>query len=86
MEEQKKDSTNNKNEFILDGGELMDKVKSIIKEGNARKLTIKNEKDETLLVIPVTWAAVGAILAPVLAAVGAIAAVAAKFKLIVEKR
>lgn len=75
-----------KEEFVLDSKDLVDKVKQIIKEGNARRIIIKNQKDEEMLTIPLTWAAVGTILAPVLAAVAAIATVVSKSKLVVEKK
>ena len=65
--------------------ELADKVKSLIHEGNVNRIIIKDEKGNTFVEIPVTVAAVGAVLAPVVAAVGAIAAMAAKFTIVVEK-
>jgi hypothetical protein len=65
--------------------ELTDKVKALIHEGNVRRIIIKNEQGHTFLEIPVTVAAVGVIFAPVLAAVGALAAMAAKFTVVVEK-
>ncbi len=65
--------------------ELADKVKSLIHEGNVNRIIIKDEKGNTFVEIPVTVAAVGAVLAPVVAAVGAIAAMAAKFTVVVEK-
>ena len=64
--------------------ELADKVKSLIHEGNVNRIIIKDEKGHTFVEIPVTVAAVGAVLAPVVAAVGAIAAMAAKFSIVVE--
>ena len=67
------------------GHELADKVKALIHEGNVRRIIIKDEKGNTYVEIPVTVAAVGAVLAPVVAAVGAIAAMAAKFTIVVEK-
>ena len=67
------------------GSELADKVKALIHEGNVNRIIIKDEKGNTFVEIPVTVAAVGAVLAPVLAAVGAIAAMAAKFTIVVEK-
>lgn len=63
----------------------MKKVKEIIKEGNARKIVIKNEKDEIIMEISLTFAVVGAVLLPVLAAVGAIAGILTKCTLVVEK-
>jgi hypothetical protein len=67
------------------GHELADKVKALIHEGNVRRIIIKNEQGYTFVEIPVTVAAVGAVFAPVLAAVGALAAMAAKFTIVVEK-
>ena len=66
-------------------GELADKVKALIHEGNVRRIIIKDEHGHTFVEIPVTVAAVGAVFAPVLAAVGALAAMAAKFTIVVEK-
>jgi integral membrane sensor domain MASE1 len=73
-------------EFVIDGDKVVAKIKEIIAEGNARRIIIKNEKDETLMEIPLTFAAVGAVIAPVLAAVGALAALLTKCKIIVEKK
>jgi hypothetical protein len=67
------------------GQDLADKVKSLIHEGNVRRIIIKDEAGHTFVEIPVTVAAVGAVLAPVVAAVGALAAMAAKFTIVVEK-
>lgn len=67
------------------GFELKDKVKELIHEGNVHRVIIKDEHGHTFVEIPVTVAAVGAIFAPVLAAVGAIAAMAAKFTVVVER-
>jgi hypothetical protein len=74
-----------KEEFSINGEELLSKVKAIIKEGNARRIIIRNDKGEDLLVIPLTFAAVGALIAPVLAAVGALAALVTKCTIVVEK-
>jgi hypothetical protein len=67
------------------GHELSDKVKELIREGNVNRVIIKDENGHTFVEIPVTIAAVGAVFAPVLAAVGAIAAMAAKFTIVVER-
>jgi hypothetical protein len=67
------------------GHELSDKVKELIREGNVNRVIIKDEHGHTFVEIPITVAAVGAIFAPVLAAVGAIAAMAAKFTIVVER-
>jgi hypothetical protein len=67
------------------GHELSDKVKELIHEGNVHRVIIKDEQGHTFVEIPVTVAAIGAVFAPVLAAVGTIAAMAAKFTIVVER-
>ena len=67
------------------GRDLVEKVKTLIHEGNVRRIIIKDEQGHTFVEIPVTVAAVGAILAPVLAAVGAISALVGKFTIVVER-
>jgi len=78
--------TNNKEEFRVSGEELVEKIKEIIKEGNARKIIIKNEDGESVAEFPLTIGAVGALIAPMLAAVGAIAALLTKCTIVVEKK
>lgn len=73
-------------EFKLDGEELLAKVKEFIHEGNIRRITIKNVKGKTVLEIPLTIGAVGAVLLPSLAAVGAVAALLTKCTIVVEKK
>jgi hypothetical protein len=73
-------------EFKLSGEEIVKKVKETIAAGNARKIIIKNEEGKTLIEIPLTYAVVGAVLAPVLAAVGALAAILTKGTIVVEKK
>jgi hypothetical protein len=58
----------------------------VIKEGNARKLIIKNEKGEIVFSLPLTFGVVGAILAPYLAIIGGLAALLTKCTVIVERR
>jgi hypothetical protein len=65
--------------------ELAEKVKALIHEGNVSRIIIKDENGNTFVEIPVTVAAVGAVFAPILAAVAAIAAMASKFTIVVEK-
>ncbi len=72
-------------EFKVFGKELVDKVASLIHEGNVRRIIVKDEKGNTYVEIPLTVATVGVIAAPVLAALGAIAALIAKFTLVVER-
>ncbi len=78
--------TDRKEEFRVSGEELVEKIKEIIKEGNARKIIIKNEDGESVAEFPLTIGAVGALIAPMLAAVGAIAALLTKCTIVVEKR
>lgn len=75
-----------KEEFKVSGEELLAKIKALIKEGNIRRIIIKNEKGDTLIEIPLTYAVVGAVLAPTLAAVGAIAALVTRCTIVVEKK
>jgi hypothetical protein len=67
------------------GRDLVDKVKSLVHEGNVRRIIVRDEHGNTFLEIPVTVAAVGAVFAPVLAAVGAISALVAKFTVVVVR-
>ena len=73
-------------EFKINGEEVVAKIKEIIREGNARSVTIKNEKGETVIAFPLTIGVVGAVLAPTLAAVGAVAALLTKCTIVVEKK
>ncbi len=77
------------NQFVEEvqvlGHELVEKVKVLIHEGNVQRIIIKDEKGNTFVEIPVTIAAVGAVLAPLMGAVGAIAALVAKFTIVVER-
>jgi len=72
-------------EFRVNGSEVIEKIKELIHQGNIRRLTLKNDEGKTLIEIPLTLGLVGAALAPVLAAVGAIAALVAKLTIVVEK-
>jgi hypothetical protein len=72
--------------FRVSGDEVLTKIKEIIKEGNASRIIIKNDSDETIMEFPVTVGAIGVILAPVFAAVGTVAALAMKCTIIVEKK
>ena len=67
------------------GRDLVDKVRDLIHEGNVQRIVVKDEHGNTFVEIPVTIAAVGAILAPLLAAVGAISALVAKFTIVVVR-
>jgi aryl-alcohol dehydrogenase-like predicted oxidoreductase len=75
-----------KESFKVSGDELLSKIKEIIKEGKARKVTIKNHKDETIMEFSLTMGAIGVVLAPQLAAIGALAAMAKDWTIIIEKK
>jgi integral membrane sensor domain MASE1 len=75
-----------KEEFRVSGEEVLKKVKELIKQGNIRRIIIKNEKGDTLMEIPLTFAVVGAVISPILAAVGALAALVTNCTIIVERR
>lgn len=81
----KKSDKSRKEEFIINGSELIDKIKELIHEGNIRRIIIKNEQGQSIIEIPLTLGVVGAAIAPVLAAVGAIAALVTKMSIVVEK-
>ena len=72
---------NFKEEFKVKGEEVIGKVKELLHEGNVRKLIIKDEDGKVYLEIPVTFGLIGAILAPTLAAIGALAAMVANLKI-----
>jgi hypothetical protein len=72
-------------EFKLDGGKVLDKVKELVHAGNVRRIALKNEEGKTLMEIPLTWGLVGAALLPIFAAVGALAAVVTRMVIVVEK-
>jgi len=75
-----------KEEFKVSGEDVVKKVKEIIKEGNARRIIIKDEEDKTLIEIPLTIGVVGVVILPVLAAVSAIAVLITNCTIVVEKR
>ena len=85
MVEKKESKGTRTEEFKLNGGEIIDKIKELIHEGNIRRIILKNEEGKTFIEIPLTVGLVGVALAPILAAVGAIAALVSKMTLVVEK-
>ncbi len=72
-------------EFKVDGEALISKIKEILHEGNVRRIIIKDDKGHTYIEIPLTIGIAGAVLMPVWAAIGAIAALAVNFTIVVEK-
>jgi hypothetical protein len=77
--------TKTKEEFKLSGSEVIEKIKDLIHQGNIRRIILKDDTGKAILEIPLTLGVVGAALMPVLAAVGAVAALVAKLTIVVEK-
>jgi hypothetical protein len=73
-------------DFKVSGDDLLKKIKAIINEGNARRIIIKNEKGKEYMEIPVNIGVLGLFFAPVLVAVGAIAAMASCFTIEVVRK
>ncbi len=71
--------------FELKSEDLVKKVKELIHEGNVRRIIVKNKEGKTLIEFPLTFGVVGALIAPVLAAVGAIAALVSECSIVVER-
>jgi hypothetical protein len=71
--------------FRVKGEELLQKVKALIKEGNVRQISIIDKSNRPIVVIPMTLGVVGALLAPPLAAVGAVAALVTECTIKVER-
>jgi hypothetical protein len=72
-------------EFMVKGDEVVGKIKELVHEGNVRRIVIKNEEGRSLVEIPLTVGVIGALLLPVWAAIGAIAALVADCTILVEK-
>ena len=72
-------------EFKINGEDLVEKIKDIIKQGNAKKITIKGKEGNEILSFPVTIGVVGIVLAPIFAALGAIAALATECTIVIER-
>lgn len=74
-----------KESFNLNGEQLLKKIKELVAEGNVRKITIHDKAGKELMSFPLTIGVVGAVLAPVLAAVGALAALIGECTISVER-
>jgi hypothetical protein len=74
-----------KESFRVSGEKLLEKVKELIREGNIRKISISDKHGKELMTFPLTIGVVGAVFAPVLAAVGAIAALVGECTITVER-
>jgi hypothetical protein len=73
-------------EFKVTGDRVIGTIKELIREGNVRRIIIKNEQGRTLLEFPLTVGVVGTVLLPVWAAIGAVAALVANLTIAVERR
>lgn len=84
---QRKESpmTVEREEYRVEGHDLLGRVKQLVHEGNVRRVIIKNDEGRTLIEIPLTVGVVGTVLAPVWAAVGALAALLANCSIVVER-
>ena len=80
MDENKKSE-----EFQISGEDLVAKIKDIIKQGNAKKITIRGKDGNEILSFPVTVGVAGIVLAPVFAALGAITALATECTIVIER-
>lgn len=72
-------------EFKVSGNDIIRKIKELINEGNIRKITIKNKDSKVIAEFPLTFGLVGTVIAPVLAAVGTIVALASECTISVQK-
>ena len=76
-------------EFNISGDTLLDKIKELVHQGNIRRIVIKNETGSTLLEIPMTVGLVGGAISvtlfPFFAAIGAIGALVARLKIVIER-
>jgi hypothetical protein len=76
---------NGTEEFRVEGEKLVAKLKELLHEGNIRRIIIKDKEGRTLIEAPLTLGVVGAVLLPVWAAIGAIAALVSEATIVVEK-
>jgi hypothetical protein len=76
---------NRTEEFTVDGKDLLKKVKTLIAESNVRRIIIKNKQAKTIIEIPLAVGVVGTLLAPMLAAVGAVAALVSECSITVDR-
>jgi hypothetical protein len=72
-------------EFSVNGEELLARIKELLHEGNIRRIIIRDKQGRTFMEIPLTVGVAGMLLAPTLAAIGAIAALVSEAQIVVEK-
>lgn len=74
-----------KETFSMKGEQLLNKINELIEEGNVRKISIHDKTGKEIMSFPLTIGVVGAVLAPILAAVGAMAALIGECSISVER-
>jgi DNA-binding Lrp family transcriptional regulator len=79
------EKTTRTEELKITGEELLTTVKELVRQGNIRRITVKNREGKTLVEIPLTLGVVGTLLSPTLAALGAVAALVAECSIVVER-
>jgi hypothetical protein len=72
-------------EFKVEGKKVVSKIKALIKEGNVRKITVKDSKGKIILSLPVTAGVIGAIFLPPLIVIGGIAALLTECTITVQR-
>ena len=72
-------------EFKLQGSEIIEKLKELVHQGNIRRIILKGEDGKTFMEIPLTVGVVGALIVPVWAAIGALAALVSRMTIVVER-
>ena len=73
-------------EFKVSGEDLMKRVKDLVKEGNIRRISIRNKDGKHIMDIPLNFGIVGALVAPQVAAIGAVAALLTECTVVVERK
>lgn len=80
------DNAQGREEHKVSGERLVARAKELIREGNVRRIIVKGEEGQTIMELPLTIGVVSALLLPALVALGAIAALAAHYTLVVERQ
>jgi uncharacterized membrane protein YvbJ len=73
-------------EFTVSGDDLIERIRQLLHEGNVTRVIVKDVNDRVLLEIPATIGVIGVVVAPWLAALGVIAALVTRCKIVVERR
>jgi hypothetical protein len=73
-------------EYSVNADNLIERVKELLHEGNVNRIIVKDDKDRVLLEIPAAVGVIGAVLAPWLAAIGVVAALVTRCRVVVERK